>query len=427
MAEQSADATLLRMPFDQYGRYRMVQEAVTAAAAALQSETLTILDVGGYYQEADGTPRLPSQQFLGQHELTVLDLPDCDLPGYVQGDGTALMFADASFDLVISCDTLEHIPGEQRERFLGELLRVARYGVLLICPMYDERTVLAEQLLDAYIRTELHAEHDQLREHREYGLPQIDATGAVFSAADCCWREYPSGDLHAWLAMMLAKHYLLRFGGESPDPRMHYGLDELYNRDYALRERREPAYRRLLVVARDASGNWADAVDQALEPTVSRENGLMPDFWPGRAGQVLGLIQLGLADRLEDHRANTMHGHITVLQQIIADQQRDFGQILEQHRSHFMEVIDQQRGHFMEVIEQQRGHFMGVIEPQRAALEHQRLMLEQKEARIMQLYEQIRDMEARANWLQGQADALRRQLEAVENGMVMRLLQRIKR
>lgn len=405
MAQSDIDETLLRMPFDQYGRYRMVQEAVAAAATALGRERLAILDVGGYYQEADGRPRLPSQQFLGQHDLTVLDLPECNLPGYVQGDGTALTFDDQHFDLVISCDTLEHIPADLRERFLSELLRVARHGVLLICPMYDERTVLAERLLDAYIRTELRAEHDQLREHREYVLPRLEVTAAVFEAAGCRWREYPSGDLHAWLAMMLAKHYLLRFDGEQSDPLLHYGLDELYNRDYALQERREPAYRRLLVAAKDAANNWAGAVDAAIEPTVSRGTTLAPDFWPGRVEQVLALIQLGLAERLEDQRATTMHGHIATLQQIVADQQRDFTHVLEQQRAHFMEVVEQHR----------------------AALEQQRLMLADKEAKISQLYEQVRDLESRANWLQGQSDSLRRQLEAVENGVVMRLLQRIKR
>src|SRR3954447_4255707 len=128
----ASNDALLRLPFDQYGRYRMVREAVDAVRAALGRDRLTILDVGGYYQQADGTPRLPSQQFLGDQELTILDLPACDLPGYVQGDGTAMTFGDSSFDLVISCDTLEHIPPDLRDTFVRELTRVAHYGVLLI-------------------------------------------------------------------------------------------------------------------------------------------------------------------------------------------------------------------------------------------------------------------------------------------------------
>jgi SAM-dependent methyltransferase len=372
-ATSSGDA-LLRLPFDQYGRYRMVREAIDAARQALGRERLSILDVGGYYQDADGMPRLPSQQFLGDQELTVLDLLACDLPGYVQGDGTAMTFADGSFDLVISCDTLEHIPPDLRETFVHELARVARYGVLLICPMDDYRTALAEKVLYAYIQAELLAKHDQLREHREYGLPQPALVRRAFEQAGCAWRDYPSGDLHAWLPMMLAKHYLLRFaGGELV---LQYGLDELYNRGYALAERREPSYRRLVVAATQNESDWLAAVDRALEPTVRRDGQIQPEIWRGLATQVLGLLQLGLDDRREERRAQVMQQHITNFQQIVADQ-----------------------------------HALII-------------QLDEREAWLRQ---QVADLEQRARWLEEQASEARRQLAAVEQGRVMRVLRRFGR
>jgi ubiquinone/menaquinone biosynthesis C-methylase UbiE len=141
--------------------------------------------VGGYYEEADGTPRLPSQQFLGRHDLVVLDVVPCNLPGYVQGDGTNLTYPDNSFDLVISCDTLEHIPPGLRERFIREAVRVARYGLLLICPFDDYRVILAEQVLFAYIQAELRAVHDQLQEHRDNGLPHLPFVVQILEHAGC--------------------------------------------------------------------------------------------------------------------------------------------------------------------------------------------------------------------------------------------------
>jgi hypothetical protein len=368
------DQTLLRLPFDQYGRYRMVREAVEAARAALGRERLSILDVGGYYQEADGTPRLPSQQFLGDQELTVLDLPECDLPGYVQGDGTALTFGDSSFDLVISCDTLEHIPPDLRDTFVREITRVARFGVLLICPIDEYRTALAEQVLYAYIQSELLAKHDQLREHREYGLPRLPLVRQSFEGAGCTARDYPSGDLHAWLPMMLAKHYLMRFA-DSP-AELQYGLDELYNRSYALAERREPSYRRLIVAAKQNDSDWLQAVDRALEPTVTRDERIAPEIWRGLATQLFGLLQIGQDDRREERRATIMHGHITNLQQIVADQ-----------------------------------HALIV-------------QLDQRESWLKQ---QVADLEQRARWLEEQARESQRQLAAVQQGRVMRLLRRFGR
>jgi chaperonin cofactor prefoldin len=383
---QASEDALLRLPFDQYGRYRMVQQAVETARQAIGKDVLSILDVGGYYQEADGTPRLPSQQFLGNHDLTVLDLPPCDLPGYVQGDGTAMTFADGSFDLVISCDTLEHIPPKLRDQFIRELVRVARYGVILICPIDDYRTALAEKMLYAYIHAELHAWHDQLREHREYGLPQLPLVAQSFGAAGCQLREYPSGDLHAWLPMMLAKHYLLRFSQSQPE--LQYGLDELYNRSYAYEERREPSYRRLLVAAKENADAWLEAVDNALEPTVVRGGEIGPEHWHGLSEQVMALLQIGQDDRREELRAQMLQtyiegqrNHVSNLDRIIADQQVTIGTQIQQ-------------------------------------VAYQEKVIAQLQARIL-------DLEQRSSWLQGQADEARRQLESVQNGLVMRVLKRI--
>lgn len=390
----SEDA-LLRLPFDQYGRYRMVQEAVDTAAKALGKEKLTILDVGGYYQEADGTPRLPSKQFLGQHDLTVLDLPECDLPGYAQGDGTAMTFGDSSFDLVISCDTLEHIPPKLRDRFIGELVRVARYGVMLICPIDDYRTALAEKVLYAYIFAELHAWHDQLREHREYGLPQLPLVKKAFGGAGAELRDYPSGDLHAWLPMMLAKHYMMRFTQSQPE--LQFGLDELYNRTYAYAERRDPSYRRLMVAVKQDEGGWYGAVDAALEPTVVRDGQLDPQFWHGMAQHVMSLLQVGQDDRREDLRAHMLQtyiegqrNHVSNLDRIISDQQVE---------------MNKQHSHIL--------HLQNLLQ-----LQHER---------TDQLQDHIRDLELKAAWLQKQTDEANRQLEALRNGAAMRILGKIGR
>lgn len=370
----ASEDVLLRLPFDQYGRYRMVREAVDTARQALGRERLTILDVGGYYADSDGTPRLPSQQFLGDQELTVLDLPACDLPGYVQGDGTAMTFDDSSFDLVISCDTLEHIPPDLRDKFAHELARVAHYGVLLICPIDDYRTALAEKVLYAYIQSELHAKHDQLREHREYGLPQLPLVRQSFAQAGCATHDYPSGDLHAWLSMMLAKHYLMRFAESAPE--LQYGLDELYNRSYALAERREPSYRRLMVAAKQNDNDWLAAVDHALEPTVTRAGPIAPEIWRGLATQLFGLLQIGQDDRREEWRAAIMHGHITNFQKIVADQHT---------------------------------------------------LITQLDERSTWLQQQVADLEQRGRWLEEQAREARSQLAAVEQGRVMRILRRFGR
>ena len=99
---------LTSLPFDQYGRYRMIADALDAVRPLFAGK-LHILDVGGFFRTRRGVEMLPARAFLPTDDVTVLDQPASELPGYVRGDGRGLAFGDRSFDFVISCDTLEHI------------------------------------------------------------------------------------------------------------------------------------------------------------------------------------------------------------------------------------------------------------------------------------------------------------------------------
>ena len=46
-----------------------------------------------------------------------------------------LPFKDNSFDVAVSCDTLEHIPKKDRLTFINEMARVCRKGVVLCAPL----------------------------------------------------------------------------------------------------------------------------------------------------------------------------------------------------------------------------------------------------------------------------------------------------
>jgi hypothetical protein len=75
--------------------------------------------------------------------------------------------------------------------------------------------------------------------------------------------DLPDGYLHHWLAMMLVKHtpgYSLDF---------HLDLDRYYNRHFSPRDRREPSYRRVFVVARPDSEAFLPAVSRVWYNTTS--------------------------------------------------------------------------------------------------------------------------------------------------------------
>ncbi len=71
-------------------------------------------------------------------QVTALDLtlPEFDFPRVtcVQGDITALQFADASFDLVFCAEVLEHIPSNLLATACRELARVSKNHVLIGVP-----------------------------------------------------------------------------------------------------------------------------------------------------------------------------------------------------------------------------------------------------------------------------------------------------
>jgi SAM-dependent methyltransferase len=254
---------LQTLPFDQHGRYTLIREIVDAARPAF-GRSLRLLDVGGLAVTRRGETILPAQLFLPDDEVIVLDMPACDLPGYIQGDGRGLHFADASFDLVISCDTLEHVPAPDRPAFWGELLRVARHGVILAAPFASPETVAAEALLQRFIQTERGITQPQLAEHSQYGLPQRELTSSLLHELGCPFRCYPAGYIHAWLAMMIAKHT-----HQFDDLELHDQLDAYYNQFLAATERREPAYRYVWTVAKDSAAPWLEAVDRAILPTIN--------------------------------------------------------------------------------------------------------------------------------------------------------------
>jgi hypothetical protein len=71
-------------------------------------------------------------------EVTGVDLhpPAETLPNltFRQGTITDLPFPDRSFPLVSCIDVLEYLSLEDRDKAIGELVRVASHGVLIACP-----------------------------------------------------------------------------------------------------------------------------------------------------------------------------------------------------------------------------------------------------------------------------------------------------
>lgn len=248
------EGDLLSLPFDQYGRMLIVQNIMRALYTEIAEEavepdtdqfTLRVLDVGGY----PGVLR----HFLvgGAYDLTVIDVvpDDGSIPGYYQGSGLDLPYEDDSFDVVTSLDTLEHIPNDHRPRFLSELRRVARYAVVLVNPIQSIDADLTEETLNDYIRWVLDAQQEQLAEHREYGLPDFGATVAAFERNNWATLAFHTANIHNWLFMMVAKHYLISLRDDRATA-FERTLDRFYNLAFQQSDQAPPGYRGVMVTVR---------------------------------------------------------------------------------------------------------------------------------------------------------------------------------
>jgi hypothetical protein len=268
------EGDILSLPFDQYGRMRIAQNLahILYTEIAQQSDhrdgpyKLRVLDVGGY----PGNLR----NFLNADyfDLSILDVvpDDGSIPGYKQGSGMELPYAEGEFDIVFSLDTLEHIPGKERSLFLSEVMRVARLGVVLINPIQSLPADLAEETLDEYIRWLLDAQQEQLAEHRAFGLPDFPGTIAAFQHGGWITHDFKLANVYNWLFMMIAKHYLLSMRDERAAA-FERALDRYYNLTFFEDDRSEPAYRGAIIAVRPGLESALKNIDEAYPPVAGSD------------------------------------------------------------------------------------------------------------------------------------------------------------
>lgn len=200
---------------------------------------LRILDVGG-------RPGLLAE-FLPDDEVFIVDiLPSEDL-NCVQGDGARLPFRDSAFDLVVSVDTLEHIPSDHKPEFLGEQLRVSSDYVVLAAPFEDQNVALAEQIVNEFFIKKLGHPNDSLEEHFANGLPRLDEVLSFLDQRGVQHLEIPNGYLYNWLVMMMALPAVQALPDSEELVAM---INRFYNQNLYASDNRQPCYRTVILASK---------------------------------------------------------------------------------------------------------------------------------------------------------------------------------
>lgn len=273
---------VLNLPFDQYQRHRQAAQIIEALRES-PDHSFHVLDVGG----GPSVTRL----FLRPTDWIVsLDLRPQAGPLTVVGDATCLPFGDRTFDVVVTLDTLEHLPVTHRSRMIDEIVRVARRGTVLIAPTASPEADTAEHILFEFIRVVLNVEHEQLREHLDNGLPELGTLEAYLHEIGYPYLVRPSGYIHRWLAMMLVKHHLMSLPSSET---VHRQLDNYYNRHYFTADQRAPSYRSLIFIAKEGGLGAVRHVGNTLSvPDVVPESDAAIARDLGQLGLMLQLLMI---------------------------------------------------------------------------------------------------------------------------------------
>jgi hypothetical protein len=265
---------LAALPFDQYQRYRFVADLLDEVRP--RETKWRVLDVGGR------TALL--REFLPHDRVTAVDLEPSSERPLVLGDGSALPFADASFDVVAAFDTLEHVPVALRAKFVRECRRVAKQYVILAGPYQSPSVEEAERILQQFLKKKLEVEHRYLEEHRHNGLPiraevesQLRELGAEVASLG-------HGNLERWLALISMSMYM----DYRPELRsIAARFNRFYNEKLYASDHAEPVYRHAVV----------GALNGARLPAHAR-HGAPPIAPPGAVARISELaFELAAFDR----------------------------------------------------------------------------------------------------------------------------------
>ena len=172
----------------------------------------------------------------------------------VVGSALRLPVADASVDVALCMDTLEHLSPPQREELIAELFRVTRPAGLVIAgaPCGSDARA-AEQVVSARYQRRTGREHPWLAEHLMY--PPMTPDGLRAMMADAAGRRFRRYDLRLVANTNLQLWRLLQEQG------VLRHLHRLLFRPWwpFVRVQHDPPVYRQVCIVRGASLPWSNA------------------------------------------------------------------------------------------------------------------------------------------------------------------------
>jgi GT2 family glycosyltransferase len=250
--------------FDQYSRYKVCADLLVSE----YTKDNTILDVGSGEECLLG-------RFLPNCKITYVDPLLSSHPNLANNQIPNDIFADELdsrlFDFVVSIDTLEHIPQEQRDSFINRLSKLSKKGIILAFPCSDAGdAVETDKWINKVYTAAFGRDNKWLIEHFRYGLPSLYKVLDKFRTLG--WNTHVTQNGHTpWLRELLS-FTLCALEVPSLQPTMwelsNYFIENLYEFDH-----QEPCYRQVIVAYRNEAPSFCSEtpINHGLQTDVSRK------------------------------------------------------------------------------------------------------------------------------------------------------------